>query len=104
MCSVKLKISLQIFKLSCSITSKNRHYIILVYFLQVGSGVPAVTGAGVGGQVSAQQTANAPPQGTQAKAEFNTASLCRFGQETVQDIVSRTQEVFTTLKTIQVFS
>ena len=33
--------------------------------------------------------------------EFNTASLCRIGQETVQDIVSRTQEVFQTLKTIQ---
>lgn len=43
-----------------------------------------------------------PPaqQQTQQK-EFNTASLCRIGQETVQDIVSRTQEVFQTLKTIQ---
>lgn len=54
-----------------------------------------------------QQTPNvqpAPPtqpQTSQAK-EFNIASLCRIGQETVQDIVSRTQEVFQTLRTIQV--
>lgn len=41
------------------------------------------------------------PQTSQAK-EFNTASLCRIGQETVQDIVSRTQEVFQMLRTIQV--
>ncbi|XP_067011181.2 mediator of RNA polymerase II transcription subunit 30 [Anabrus simplex] len=47
-------------------------------------------------QVQSQQ----PQQPAQNK-EFNTASLCRFGQETVQDIVSRTQEVFTTLKLIQ---
>ncbi|KAK9758726.1 Mediator complex subunit 30 [Popillia japonica] len=40
------------------------------------------------------------PQTSQAK-EFNTASLCRIGQETVQDIVSRTQEVFQMLRTIQ---
>ncbi|XP_030762332.1 mediator of RNA polymerase II transcription subunit 30 [Sitophilus oryzae] len=41
------------------------------------------------------------PQQQQQSKEFNTASLCRLGQETVQDIVSRTQEVFQTLKTIQ---
>lgn len=41
------------------------------------------------------------PPTSQAK-EFNTASLCRIGQETVQDIVSRTQEVFQMLRTIQV--
>lgn len=61
-------------------------------------------------QVMSQQT-NIPPttqvqqqqqQQTQQSKEFNTASLCRIGQETVQDIVSRTQEVFQTLKTIQV--
>lgn len=39
---------------------------------------------------------------TQQSKEFNTASLCRIGQETVQDIVSRTQEVFQMLKVIQV--
>lgn len=41
-------------------------------------------------------------QQQQQSKEFNTASLCRLGQETVQDIVSRTQEVFQTLKQIQV--
>ncbi|XP_057667151.1 mediator of RNA polymerase II transcription subunit 30 isoform X3 [Diorhabda carinulata] len=40
-------------------------------------------------------------QQQQQSKEFNTASLCRLGQETVQDIVSRTQEVFQTLKQIQ---
>ncbi|XP_069675286.1 mediator of RNA polymerase II transcription subunit 30-like [Periplaneta americana] len=51
-------------------------------------------------QQGGQQQQN-PSQQQPASKEFNTASLCRFGQETVQDIVSRTQEVFTTLKTIQ---
>lgn len=46
----------------------------------------------------AQSTVATQPQ---QNKEFNTASLCRFGQETVQDIVSRTQEVFQTLKAIQ---
>uniref|UniRef100_A0A6M2DIX8 Mediator of RNA polymerase II transcription subunit 30 n=1 Tax=Xenopsylla cheopis TaxID=163159 RepID=A0A6M2DIX8_XENCH len=45
------------------------------------------------------------PSGTvqpaNANKEFNTATLCKFGQETVQDIVSRIQEVFQTLKSIQ---
>jgi len=45
-------------------------------------------------------TPPAQPHAQQSK-EFNTASLCRIGQETVQDIVSRTQEVFQTLKAIQ---
>ncbi|CAB3240295.1 unnamed protein product [Arctia plantaginis] len=45
----------------------------------------------------AQPAAPPPPQ----NKEFNTASLCKFGQETVQDIVSRTQDVFQTLKAIQ---
>lgn len=56
--------------------------------------------------VMQQSTGVAPTPPTQAQAqqskEFNTASLCRIGQETVHDIVSRTQEVFQTLKTIQV--
>ncbi|KAK2578886.1 hypothetical protein KPH14_009751 [Odynerus spinipes] len=42
-----------------------------------------------------------PPPQQQQNKEFNTASLCRFGQETVQDIVSRTLEVFQTLKVLQ---
>jgi mediator of RNA polymerase II transcription subunit 30 len=48
-----------------------------------------------------QQQQN-PSQQQQPTKEINTASLCRFGQETVQDIVSRTQEVFQALKAIQV--
>lgn len=47
-----------------------------------------------------QQQQN-PSQQQQPTKEINTASLCRFGQETVQDIVSRTQEVFQALKAIQ---
>jgi len=34
--------------------------------------------------------------------EVNTASLCKIGQELVQDIVQKTQEVFQTLKIMQV--
>ncbi|KAI0236722.1 Mediator of RNA polymerase II transcription subunit 30 [Lamellibrachia satsuma] len=33
--------------------------------------------------------------------EVNTASLCKIGQELVQDIVQKTQEVFQTLKVMQ---
>ncbi|XP_053979034.1 mediator of RNA polymerase II transcription subunit 30-like [Hylaeus anthracinus] len=47
------------------------------------------------------QPTQPPPQQQQQNKEFNTASLCRFGQETVQDIVSRTLEVFQTLKLLQ---
>lgn len=51
---------------------------------------------------SAKTTPNIPvPLATPQSKEFNTVSLCRFGQETVQDIVSRTQEVFSSLKSIQ---
>lgn len=54
-------------------------------------------------QGAAVVTPTPPVQAQQQQSkEFNTASLCRIGQETVQDIVSRTQEVFQTLKTIQV--
>ncbi|XP_025161233.1 mediator of RNA polymerase II transcription subunit 30 isoform X2 [Harpegnathos saltator] len=42
-----------------------------------------------------------PPPQPQQNKEFNTASLCRFGQETVQEIVSRTLELFQTLKLVQ---
>ncbi|XP_032662691.1 mediator of RNA polymerase II transcription subunit 30-like isoform X2 [Odontomachus brunneus] len=42
-----------------------------------------------------------PPQQPQQTKEFNTVSLCRFGQETVQEIVSRTLELFQTLKVVQ---
>ncbi|XP_015516510.1 mediator of RNA polymerase II transcription subunit 30 [Neodiprion pinetum] len=60
---------------------------------------------GGGSQATTPQTpvppTQPPAQQQQQNKEFNTASLCRFGQETVQDIVSRTLEVFQTLKVIQ---
>lgn len=44
---------------------------------------------------------NAAQNATNIQKEFNILSLCRIGQETVQDIVSRFQEVFGILKNIQ---
>ncbi|CAH1400470.1 unnamed protein product [Nezara viridula] len=52
-------------------------------------------------QQQQQQAGGAVAQQGAQNKEFNTASLCRYGQETVQDIVSRTQEVFQTLKVMQ---
>lgn len=53
-------------------------------------------------QTVATTSATPPaPQPVPSK-EINTVSLCRIGQETVQDIVSRTQEVFQNLKAIHV--
>ncbi|GLG95399.1 Mediator of RNA polymerase II transcription subunit 30 [Gryllus bimaculatus] len=52
-------------------------------------------------QQSVQQQSQSQQQQPAQNKELNTASLCRYGQETVQDIVSRTQEVFQTLKIIQ---
>lgn len=43
-----------------------------------------------------------PGQPSQAAREVNTASLCRIGQETVQDIVFRTMEIFQLLRNMQV--
>lgn len=45
-----------------------------------------------------------PFSGAQAQAarEVNTASICRIGQETVQDIVFRTMEIFQLLRNMQV--
>lgn len=39
-----------------------------------------------------------PPRQQQQNKDLNTASLCKFGQETVQEIVSRTLELFQILK------
>ncbi|GAB1299355.1 Mediator of RNA polymerase II transcription subunit 30 [Apodemus speciosus] len=41
------------------------------------------------------------PQAQQAAREVNTATLCRIGQETVQDIVYRTMEIFQLLRNMQ---
>lgn len=40
-------------------------------------------------------------QQQQQHQNLNVIYLCRYGQETVQDIVSRFQEVFQTLKSVQ---
>ncbi len=37
-----------------------------------------------------------------SQKEFNEATLCRVGQELVEDIVSKTADVFALLKAIQV--
>lgn len=45
--------------------------------------------------------AQPPPPQAQAARDVNTASLCRIGQETVQDIVLRTMEIFQLLRNMQ---
>ncbi|XP_075070088.1 mediator of RNA polymerase II transcription subunit 30 [Mixophyes fleayi] len=42
-----------------------------------------------------------PPPAAAGTREVNTASLCRIGQETVQDIVFRTMEIFQLLRNMQ---
>ncbi|XP_055596203.1 mediator of RNA polymerase II transcription subunit 30-like [Uranotaenia lowii] len=66
----------------------------------VGPAGNQVAGAPAG-QPGAGPIAN--PQGTtnMQQKEFNLLTLCRIGQETVQDIVSRFQEVFGILRVIQ---
>lgn len=41
------------------------------------------------------------PQQPQPQRDFNMALLCRIGQETVQEIVGKTTELFQTLKSLQ---
>jgi len=70
-----------------------------------GGGLQQQTqGPGGGGQqLTAQQQQQQLmllQQQQQAK-ELNPAMLCRLGQETVQEIVTRTQDLFQTLKTMQ---
>ncbi|TRY93740.1 hypothetical protein DNTS_028772 [Danionella cerebrum] len=45
--------------------------------------------------------ASFPGQQAQAAWDVNTASLCRIGQETVQDIALRTMEIFQLLRNMQ---
>jgi len=49
-----------------------------------------------------QQQQQQQHQQAQAAHDVNTASLCRIGQETVQDIVLRTMEIFQLLRNMQV--
>ena len=53
-------------------------------------------GSGPAGSQPGQQ--QQPPQ----QKELNAASLCRFGQETVQELVNRCQEIFACLRVLQV--
>ncbi|XP_039976898.1 mediator of RNA polymerase II transcription subunit 30 isoform X1 [Xiphias gladius] len=54
-----------------------------------------------GGQPPSQQQQQQQQQQSQAARDVNTASLCRIGQETVQDIVLRTMEIFQLLRNMQ---
>lgn len=49
-------------------------------------------GGGQGGDVGSQ---------SQQQKEVNTSTICRIGQETVEEIVARTLEVFSILKSLQ---
>lgn len=62
--------------------------------------VPGSAGAVPPGQPNPGSGTNTQAPNVQQK-EFNLLSLCRIGQETVQDIVSRFQEVFGLLRQIQ---
>lgn len=58
------------------------------------------SGGGHGGGAAPPQQQQVAQQ--QAPKELNAAMLCRFGQETVQEIASRAVELFQILKTTQV--
>ena len=69
-----------------------------------GSMLVASMEQGAGGQEQQQQQqqgASTAPQQQQQSKDVNTSTVCRIGQETVEEIVSRTQEVFSILKTLQ---
>lgn len=59
-------------------------------------------GSTVPGAPSGQEQGQQGPVPPMPKQEINTAQLCRYGLEVVQEIVSRMTEVFTLLKTLQV--
>ncbi|XP_065083648.1 mediator of RNA polymerase II transcription subunit 30 isoform X2 [Ochlerotatus camptorhynchus] len=70
------------------------------------TGGPSTSAAGnVGGappgQPNAGPVVNPQASSNVQQKEFNLLTLCRIGQETVQDIVSRFQEVFGLLRVIQ---
>lgn len=52
-------------------------------------------------QQQQQQPATPTPQQPPQQKEINTAMVCRIGQETVQEIISRTHEVFSYLRVLQ---
>merc|ERR1719318_788325 len=62
-----------------------------------GSGQEAAGGHNPTPPLSTGKTTPTPGQ----SKEVNTSTVCRIGQETVEEIVSRTQEVFSILKSLQ---
>ena len=55
-----------------------------------------VPGGGIVG--SGVVAAQAPQQQPSTNQQYNTASLCFLGQDTVQEIVTKVQEIFQILK------
>ncbi|XP_038052579.1 mediator of RNA polymerase II transcription subunit 30-like [Patiria miniata] len=47
------------------------------------------------------QNPSSTPSMTSTRGEINCVTLCRLGQETVQDIVTKTNEIFNVSKTMQ---
>ena len=68
---------------------------------QAGPTGQAGSGGGGAGTASGQDQNQSGPPAPVPKQEINTAALCRYGLEVVQEIVSRITEVFTLLKTLQ---
>lgn len=71
---------------------------------QIAVGGASASGFGSGappGQPNAGPVVNPQASSNVQQKEFNLLTLCRIGQETVQDIVSRFQEVFGLLRVIQ---
>merc|ERR1719481_537722 len=70
----------------------------------ISDGVGSVSGSQVieQGQGNMPQVSSPAPQPAQHQSkDVNTSTVCRIGQETVEEIVSRTQEVFSILKSLQ---
>lgn len=59
-----------------------------------------VTGGGIVG--SSVVTAAAPQQQPPTTQQYNTASLCFLGQDHVQEIVTKVQDIFQILKVLAV--
>lgn len=71
--------------------------------LVIGPTPPIVSGVpeGQGGMENASGMNIVGGQQPQPHRDFSMALLCRIGQETVQEIVSKTTELFSTLKCLQ---
>merc|ERR1719320_1016310 len=65
--------------------------------------VPTSSSCDTGPPAGAPQVSSPAPQpvAQQSKSDVNASTVCRIGQETAEEIVSRTQEVFSILKSLQ---